>query len=159
MHGVEISRGMLQSAARRFRSGLIDGRLQLHQASLEHLPLSTDGVDGVITFNTVYFLTDAELTRALAELERVLAPGGRLILGAGDPAAMARLPSPAPFAFDPSISSSAPWPRPALTSWSITAWVLQRRPSSPAGNPALMDPPRKRPLQDLIREKGMASVR
>ena len=97
VHGVESSRGLLRSAASRFRPELVAGRLQLHEASPEQLPLPTGGIDGVMTLNTVYCLTDTQLVQALRELKRVLAPGGRLILGATEPAEMARLPLSAGF--------------------------------------------------------------
>jgi SAM-dependent methyltransferase len=43
-----------------------------------------------ITVNTIYFVDD--LDRACSELARVLRPGGRLVVGIGDPEAMARMP-------------------------------------------------------------------
>jgi arsenite methyltransferase len=47
-------------------------------------------VDGLITVNTVYFIR--ELDAACAELARVLRPGGRAVIGIGDPEVMVRLP-------------------------------------------------------------------
>ncbi|HXA12696.1 MAG TPA: SAM-dependent methyltransferase, partial [Mycobacterium sp.] len=42
------------------------------------------------TVNTVYFVGDLDV--ACAEIARVLRPGGRAVVGIGDPQAMARLP-------------------------------------------------------------------
>lgn len=90
VNGVEISTVMLASAARRYRAARTAGRLHLHPGSLTDLPLGTGSIDAAMTVNTIYFVAD--LDRALGELARVLAPGGSLIVGLGDPAAMAAMP-------------------------------------------------------------------
>jgi SAM-dependent methyltransferase len=66
------------------------GQLRLQQGSLEGLPLPDRSLDGAITLNTIYFL--AELTAAFAEFSRVLKPTGQIVVGLGDPVAMAKLP-------------------------------------------------------------------
>lgn len=81
---------MLTGAARRFRQEIEAGRLVLHRGPIEQLPLPSASVDEAVTLNTFYFITD--LTGALGECARVLKPGGRLVVGLGDPDAMARLP-------------------------------------------------------------------
>jgi ubiquinone/menaquinone biosynthesis C-methylase UbiE len=88
VHGVDQSTTMLRAAARRFRRELATGRLALHQADIEHLPLETSTLDGAITLNTIYFIPD--LAGAFAEWARVLKPSGQLVIGLGDPDAMAR---------------------------------------------------------------------
>jgi len=88
--GVDRSETMMDAAHRRFRDALTAGRLSLFQASMEYLPLADASLDGVITLNTFYFLPD--LGRAAAEFARVLRPGGRLVVGVFDPAAMQRMP-------------------------------------------------------------------
>lgn len=90
VHGVEISTTMLGEARHRFRQQIAAGSLRLYEAPMEHLPLQTDSVDAVVSTNTVYFIS--ALSAAFAELARVLRPGGRLILGVGDPKTMARMP-------------------------------------------------------------------
>jgi arsenite methyltransferase len=57
---------------------------------LTALPLDDASVDAAITLNTVYFVAD--LDGACAELARVLRPGGRAVVGIGDPDIMAHLP-------------------------------------------------------------------
>jgi len=88
VHGVDQSVTMLGAAARRFRREIETGRLALHQASIECLPLAAATVDGAITLNTLYFITD--LAGALQECARVLKPSGQLVVGLGDPNQMAR---------------------------------------------------------------------
>jgi arsenite methyltransferase len=89
VHGVDISRTMLSAASRRFRAPVASGRLQLHLAPMEALPLPDTAVDAAITLNTIYFLPD--LPAAFQEVHRVLRPGGQLVVGLGDPDAMARM--------------------------------------------------------------------
>jgi ubiquinone/menaquinone biosynthesis C-methylase UbiE len=88
VHGVDISRVMLDRVRRRHRHAVADERLVLHEASMTDLPLADASVDAAITINTIYFAPD----NVFAELARTLSPTGRLVLGLGDPDAMARDP-------------------------------------------------------------------
>jgi SAM-dependent methyltransferase len=90
VHGVELSGDMLDRARSRFARQIQNGTLRLELGSLTALPLDDKSVDAAITVNTIYFVPD--LDTACAELARVLRPGGRAVLGIGDPEAMARLP-------------------------------------------------------------------
>lgn len=90
VHGIEVSDDMLRRARSRFRRDVGSGRLLLAPGSLTDIPLDDGSVDGVITVNTVYFLT--ELQAACAELARVVRPGGRIVIGVGDPDVMAHMP-------------------------------------------------------------------
>jgi arsenite methyltransferase len=66
-------------AARRNRTAIAAGRVRLHQASVDALPLSDAECDKVFTVHTLYFWPD--LAAALTEIRRVLKPRGRLVLG------------------------------------------------------------------------------
>lgn len=90
VHGVDLSTTMVDRARSTFASDLASGRLDLQVGSMLGLPLADASLDGVISVNTIYFLED--LAPALRELVRVLRPGGRLVVGIGDPDAMARAP-------------------------------------------------------------------
>ena len=90
VHGVEVSDTMLTRAEHRFSRDIADGRLHMHTASMTRLPLADGSLDGVITLNTIYFIS--ELDRAFTELARVVKKSGRAIVGVGDPNAMARMP-------------------------------------------------------------------
>lgn len=90
VHGVDVSTTMVERARRRFRGPIAAGNLALHHAGMGSLPLPDACADAIITTNTVYFVDD--LAGVLTELNRVLRPAGRLVLGVGDPAAMAKLP-------------------------------------------------------------------
>ena len=89
VHGVEVSDAMLHRAQTTFKDELSTGRLLLHRASIEQLPLGDASLDGAITVNTLYFVP--ELDRAFRELARVLKGTGRVVIGIGDPEAMSAL--------------------------------------------------------------------
>jgi arsenite methyltransferase len=84
--GVDRAEDMVRAAADRHREAVAAGRLEVHAGEVEALPLGDGAVDRVLTVNTVYFWPD--LSRALAEVHRVLAPGGRLVIGIRDGAVM-----------------------------------------------------------------------
>ncbi|MEO6324925.1 MAG: methyltransferase domain-containing protein [Thermoanaerobaculia bacterium] len=88
--GVDMSATMLRHASRRFRRDVAAGRLRLHAATMTELPLATDSLDGAITLNTIYFIH--ELNVAFAELARVTKRSGQVVIGLGDPDAMAGSP-------------------------------------------------------------------
>lgn len=90
VHGVEMSTAMLAEAAKRFADEIAAGTLVLHDAQMHALPLPDNALDAVISTNTIYFIED--LAAAVAELARVLRPGGTLALGIGDSDRMATMP-------------------------------------------------------------------
>jgi SAM-dependent methyltransferase len=90
VYGVDRSTTMVEQARRRFAEEWATGRLELTRGSLVDLPLLEDSLDAVITVNTFYFLDDVD--PALREVVRVLRPGGRVVIGVGDPDGMARAP-------------------------------------------------------------------
>jgi arsenite methyltransferase len=90
VHGVELSDTMLEAARRKYRIACADGRMSLQIGSVENLPIETASLDGLITVNTIYFVEDLEL--ALREIARVLRLSGRVVVGLGDPRAMASMP-------------------------------------------------------------------
>jgi SAM-dependent methyltransferase len=96
VHGIDFSPTMVSQATRRYRSDVASGRLHLNHGSITELPLQDASIQGAITINTIYFIAD--LDRAFAELARVIAPTGRVVVGIGDPAMMARMPT-TPFGF------------------------------------------------------------
>jgi len=87
VHGVEPSGDMLARARRTHGEAAADGRLELHEGSMEALPFADAAIDGWISLNTIYFVAD--LPPAVRELARVLAPSGRGVLGIADPDWMA----------------------------------------------------------------------
>ncbi|MEU7139516.1 methyltransferase domain-containing protein [Nocardia sp. NPDC046473] len=90
VHGIELSPDMLARARSGYPREIASGRLQLAEGSLTALPLADDSLDAAITVNTIYFVPD--LAAVCAELARVLRPGGRVVIGIGDPDVMAKVP-------------------------------------------------------------------
>jgi SAM-dependent methyltransferase len=77
--GVEISGEMVAMAMSRFRDVIATGRLDLRSGSVASLPYPDAHFDKACSVNTVYFWPG--LAPGLAELARVIRPGGRLVLG------------------------------------------------------------------------------
>ena len=76
--GVDISREMVARATRRFARQLGTGGLDLVTAPVEQLPLGDATIDAAVSVASLYFWPDP--AAALAELHRVIRPGGRLVL-------------------------------------------------------------------------------
>jgi ubiquinone/menaquinone biosynthesis C-methylase UbiE len=80
---LETSDEMLARARRRFIVPRLQGRLRVEKGFIESLPLGDAICDAVMSLNTIPFWTDVD--QGMRELARVLAPGGRLVLGIADP--------------------------------------------------------------------------
>ncbi|MEV0071895.1 MULTISPECIES: class I SAM-dependent methyltransferase [unclassified Amycolatopsis] len=90
VHGVDISDTMIAKARAAFPANIAAGRLRLHRGTMTALPLEDASMAAAITLDTVYFIDDLDL--GFAEVARVLTPGGRFVLGIGDPEAMKAMP-------------------------------------------------------------------
>jgi len=87
--GVDRAGDMVAAALARHREHVDAGRLTLQRGEVDALPLEDAAVDRVLTVNTVYFWPD--LAPAMRELHRVLAPGGRVVVGIRDGSVMERV--------------------------------------------------------------------
>jgi arsenite methyltransferase len=85
---IEASSEMLARVRRLFIVPRLQGRLQLEKARIEKLPLGDAMFDAAMSLNTIMFWTDVD--EGMRELARVLAPGGRLVLGIPDPEQLQR---------------------------------------------------------------------
>jgi len=77
--GVDPSEVMLDIARRRNAGLLRAGRLELVRGTSERLPFADGDFNKLLSVHTIYFWADP--ARDLAELHRVTAPGGRLVIG------------------------------------------------------------------------------
>jgi SAM-dependent methyltransferase len=86
IEALDRSAGMLEVAARKLADALEDGRVVLHQGSIDALPLADRSVDGVMINQVLHHLPDAAEAgwtahrRVLGECARVLRPGGVLVI-------------------------------------------------------------------------------
>lgn len=78
LSGVDLSAEMMARCRKRFGD-----KVQLTQGSVEALPFADAAFDKLFGANVTYFWPSFE--RAAAELRRVLAPGGLLVLGIRPP--------------------------------------------------------------------------
>ncbi|MCD9031002.1 class I SAM-dependent methyltransferase [Luteimonas sp. Y-2-2-4F] len=88
--GVDWSPEMVAAANRRNARAVADGRARFVEGDAAALPFADAAFDRVLSVNTLYFWTEPQ--RVLAEIARVLRPGGRLCLAYGDRGFMQRLP-------------------------------------------------------------------
>jgi len=77
--GVDLSRDVVQQAKARFSESIAARRADFLEGSVEALPFETGSFDKVCTVNSVYFWKS--LHSGFAEINRVLVPGGRVVVG------------------------------------------------------------------------------
>ncbi len=75
--GVDVSQTMLEAAKERAEKAGVE--LELTRADVRGLPFPDGHFDCVVAVTVLCFVDDA--ARALSEMVRVLAPGGRLVIG------------------------------------------------------------------------------
>jgi arsenite methyltransferase len=88
--GADLSGEMVALCSRRFSSAIEAGALSLHCASVDALPLGDASMDKACSANTIYFWSDPDA--AVRELRRVIAPGGRVVVGFAPRETLERLP-------------------------------------------------------------------
>lgn len=77
--GVDRSEDVVVAARRRFSSAVESGAAEFKIGSVGRLPVPSASFDKVLSVNTVYFWTSLE--GGMAEIRRVLAPGGKVAIG------------------------------------------------------------------------------
>jgi SAM-dependent methyltransferase len=88
--GVDPSDAMRRRARRRFRREVGEGRLHLVHGTAERLPFHGAQFDRAVSVNSLYFWPDPG--KGMAELARVLRPGGKLALCIQTPEAVRSWP-------------------------------------------------------------------
>jgi SAM-dependent methyltransferase len=78
LSGLELSPEMVKRSEKRFA-----GKLSVSLGSVDAIPNAAASFDKVFGVNVVYFWPD--LSKALSEIQRVLAPHGKLVLGVRPP--------------------------------------------------------------------------
>ena len=75
--GIDISESILRAAARRNRKSVKSGKMSFECCEASEMPFPDKVFDKAYTVNTVYFWGD--LIKTVAEIKRVLKPGGRFV--------------------------------------------------------------------------------
>jgi|GEM_PF-399548 len=94
--GVDHSPAMVQLAGELNRDSLRSGRLELREGDAERLPFPDGSFTCAVMSGVLGFIDDP--VRALAELRRVLRPGGRIVLLGSDPSMRGTPAAPEPMA-------------------------------------------------------------
>lgn len=76
--GLERSRAMVRLATLRNWPAVLRGRARLHHGDVTQLPFADSSFNKVFSINSIYFWLQP--AQALAEIRRVLQPGGRFVL-------------------------------------------------------------------------------
>lgn len=90
--GVDFSQDMVQQATKRNQRLIQAGLIVIEHASIESLPFPDNHFDKICTANTLYFWPQPE--ENIKELQRVLKPGGRLVIGFHTQEQMENMPAP-----------------------------------------------------------------
>ena len=77
--GIDLSKDVIESAKVQFSSAIASGNADFREGAVEAIPFGTAAFEKVCTVNTVYFWRS--LDTGLAEIRRVLSPGGRVVIG------------------------------------------------------------------------------
>jgi ubiquinone/menaquinone biosynthesis C-methylase UbiE len=88
--GVDFSPEVVERARRQLRGPVADGRVELRCADAAALPYPDESFSRACTVNTIYFWPDPQAV--LAELRRVIAPDGRLVVTFGAKETAEKLP-------------------------------------------------------------------
>ena len=76
--GIDYSKTMVKQAMKRNRAFIMEGLVEIMRGSSDNLPYDTAAFTKVFTVNTIYFWSDPMAD--LAEIRRILQPGGTLWL-------------------------------------------------------------------------------
>jgi len=76
---IDRSRDVVDWAKARFAASVASGRAAFLEGAVEAIPFQAAAFDKVCTVNTIYFWRS--LDAGFAEIHRVLAPGGRAVVG------------------------------------------------------------------------------
>jgi arsenite methyltransferase len=88
--GIDVSDAMVKRASRRFRREIASGRVRLLRGSVEATSLPDSAVDRACSVNNIYFWPDP--AAGMAELARVVRPGGRLAIAFEPPEELRKWP-------------------------------------------------------------------
>lgn len=74
--GVDYSALCVKNAIKKNKKAIKDGRVEILQADVVHLPIKSNTIDCAVSVESVYFWNDPD--KAFREIKRTLKPGGSL---------------------------------------------------------------------------------
>lgn len=87
--GLDMSSEMVRAAERKFASRIAEGRMAIRQGEAGAIPWADSDFDRVLSVNSMFYWPDP--ARGAREIRRVLRPGGLLVLGLRDKAAVDKI--------------------------------------------------------------------
>lgn len=87
--GLDASAEMARAAERRFAPWIAEGRMAVRQGTVEEIPWGDAEFDRALSVNSLFYWPDP--ARGVREIRRVLRPGGALVLGLRDKAAIDKI--------------------------------------------------------------------
>jgi len=80
VYGLDLSDGMLGLARENLRQGGLDDQVELTCGDAARIPFASDIVDAIFMSFTLELFDTPEIPQVLAECQRVLRPGGRIVV-------------------------------------------------------------------------------
>lgn len=90
VEGIDLSSTMLEMAKERNKEYIAKGRVKVVLGDFDQMEYRDNDFDKICSANTIYFWPDAKYS--VRKMERILRPGGKLILGFEDKAQLAKRP-------------------------------------------------------------------
>jgi ubiquinone/menaquinone biosynthesis C-methylase UbiE len=90
IEGIDLSSTMVDMAKKRNRKYIAQGRVKITLGDFDKAEYRDDDFDKVCCANTIYFWPDAEYSAR--KIQRILRPGGKLVLGFEDKAELEKRP-------------------------------------------------------------------
>jgi cyclopropane fatty-acyl-phospholipid synthase-like methyltransferase len=88
IEGIDLSSTMVDMAKKRNKQYIAEGRVKIVLGDFDRVDYRDNDFDKVCSANTIYFWADTEYT--VRKIQRVLRPGGKLVLGFEDKAQLAK---------------------------------------------------------------------
>jgi ubiquinone/menaquinone biosynthesis C-methylase UbiE len=89
IEGIDLSHTMVDVARRRNKQSIVKGRVKIVLGNFDQVAYQESDFDKVCSANTIYFWSDAKYT--VRKIQKVLKPGGKLILGFEDKTQLAKM--------------------------------------------------------------------